>query len=62
MTPLTKEPVRFTPSQKSSSVATKTRRKLAPDDSARQLEERRKAKIAAGKVSLQDAKRSLAKV
>ena len=53
----TPKPIRFT--QKSSSAPTNTRRKVAPDDDVRQLEEKRKAKIAAAKVSLQDAKRSL---
>jgi hypothetical protein len=46
-------------SQKSSSAPTNTRRKLAPDDDVPQLEEARKAKIAAARVSLQEAKRSL---
>jgi hypothetical protein len=46
-------------SQKSSSAPTNTRRKLAPDDDVRQLEQTRKAKIAAARVSLQNAKRSL---
>jgi DNA repair exonuclease SbcCD ATPase subunit len=46
-------------SQKSRSAPTKTRRKPAPDTQVRQLEESRKAKIAAAKVSLQQAKRSL---
>jgi hypothetical protein len=46
-------------SQKFSSAPTNTRRKLAPDTQVRQLEEARKAKIAAAKVSLQEAKRSL---
>lgn len=59
MTKPTKEPARFTLSQKSSSAATNTRRKVATDHDARQLEETRKTKIAAAKVSLQDAKRSL---
>jgi hypothetical protein len=59
MTEPTKEPVRVTPSQKSSSAAKNTRRKVAPDDDVRQLEETRKAGIAAAKVSLQDAKRVL---
>jgi hypothetical protein len=55
----TGEPARFTPSQKSRSAATNTRRKVAQDDDVRQLEEMRKAKVAAARVSLQDAKRSL---
>lgn len=38
-----------------------SRRKVAPEREARQLEETRKAEIAAAKVSLQDAKRSLMK-
>ncbi len=54
-----KEPAQFTPLQKSSSAATKTRRKALLDDDPRQLQETRKAKIADTKVSLQDAKRSL---
>jgi len=49
------EPARLTLSQKS----TKTGRKVGRDDDARQLEEMRKTKIAAARVSLQDAKRSL---
>ncbi|HUE82078.1 MAG TPA: hypothetical protein VMM84_08175, partial [Pyrinomonadaceae bacterium] len=57
----TKRPVRFTPSPKSTSGGTKTRRKVAPDTNVRQLEETLKAKIAAAKVSLQEAKRSLTK-
>jgi hypothetical protein len=59
MTEATEEPARFTPSQKSSSAPTNTRRKVAPDDDVRHLEETRKARIAAAKVSLQDGKRSL---
>jgi hypothetical protein len=62
MTGLTKKPERLTPSQKSSSVpsaATNTRRKVARDTDVRQLEDTRKAGIAAVKVSLQDAKRVL---
>jgi len=58
MTKPAKEPARITPSQKSSG-ATKTRRKVAPDGDASQLEETRKAKIAEAKASLQDARRSL---
>ena len=38
---------------------TKTRRRVTPDDDARQFEDKRKAKIAAAKASLQDAKKSL---
>jgi hypothetical protein len=58
----TEEPARIDlnrASQKSSSAPINTRRKLAPVDDVRQLEEARKAKIAAAKVSLQEAKRSL---
>ncbi len=54
-----KESARFTPSQKSSSAATNTGRKVAPDKHVRQLEEKRKAGIAAAKASLQDAKKEL---
>jgi hypothetical protein len=53
----TKEPTRFTPSPKS--AATSTSRKAAPDEDERQLKDTRKANIAAARVSLQDAKRSL---
>jgi hypothetical protein len=63
MTELTEKPLRVTPSQKSGSAATNTRRKVAPETDVRQLEATRKAKlagIAAAKVSLQEAKRSLA--
>lgn len=56
---LTNKPARVMPSQKSSATATNARRKVAADDEARELAETRKAKIAAAKVSLQDAKRSL---
>jgi DNA-binding transcriptional MerR regulator len=59
MTQPTEKPSRVTPSQKSSSAPTNTRRKMSPDDEVRQLAEVRKAKMAAAKVSLQDAKRSL---
>jgi hypothetical protein len=59
MTKTTREPPQFTPSTKSSSAPTNTRRKMATDDDADQVEETRKAKIAAARVSLQDAKRSL---
>ena len=59
MTQPTKEAARFTPSQKSTSAATNTRRKVAPDTHVRQLEETRKAGIAAAKVSLQEARRVL---
>ena len=58
----TKEPDRFTSSQKpqkSGSAATNTRRKAAPDTQLRQREETRKAEIVAAKVSLQDAKKAL---
>jgi hypothetical protein len=54
-----KEPVRFTPSQKSSSAGTKTQRKLTPDADVHQLQATRKAGIAAAKVSLQEAKKEL---
>lgn len=57
---LDREPARSTPSQKSSSSVTNARRQ-APADNVRRVEEARKAKIAAAKVSLQDAKRSLTK-
>jgi hypothetical protein len=63
MTELTEKPLRVTPSQKSGSAATNTRRKVAPETDVRQLEATRKAKlagIAAAKVSLQEAKKSLA--
>lgn len=60
MTERAEEPVRVTPSQKSGSGATSTRRKAA--SGARQSEETRQARIAAAKVSLQDAKRALIKV
>jgi hypothetical protein len=53
----TGEPARS--SQKASSSPANARRKQAPDDGARQLEEARKANIADAKVSLQEAKRSL---
>jgi hypothetical protein len=59
LTAVADKPARVTSSQKSSSPATNTRRKVAPDDDARELEETRKAKLAAARVSLQDAKRSL---
>lgn len=59
MTERTKEPARLPHSQKPVSAATTTRPKAAPDNDARQLEETRQARIAAAKVSLQDAKRVL---
>jgi len=59
MTERTKEPARISHSQKPVAATTNTRQKAAPDDHARQLEETRQAKIAAAKVSLQDAKRAL---
>jgi hypothetical protein len=59
MTERTKESARLTHSQKSVGAATNTRRKAAPDGDVRQLEETRQARIAAAKVSLQDAKRVL---
>jgi hypothetical protein len=55
----TEKPARVTHSQKSVSAATNTRRKAEPDSDVRQLEETRQARIAAAKVSLQDAKRGL---
>jgi hypothetical protein len=59
MTELTEKPARVPPSQKSESAASNTRRKVAPDDDARQLATTSKARIAAAKVSLQEAKRVL---
>lgn len=56
---LTNQPTRFTSDQKSSSAVTKPGRKTAPNDNVRQFEEKRAAKIAAAKVSLTDATRSL---
>jgi hypothetical protein len=64
MTELKEKPARFTPSEKSRSAATKTRRKVAPDTDLRQVEAARKATlagIAAAKVSLQEARRALIK-
>jgi len=58
MTERTEKPARITQSQRSVSAAN-TQRKAAPDRDARQLEETRQARIAAAKVSLQDAKRVL---
>ena len=58
MTKRAEEPARVTHSQKSVSAAN-TPRKAAPDGDVRQLEETRQARIAAAKVSLQDAKRVL---
>ena len=55
----TEKPARTTLSTKSSSTHTKTLRKTGPDNEARQLEETHKANIAAARVSLQDAKKSL---
>ena len=55
----TKVPPRSTSSQKTNTVTTTARRKPAPGHDVRQLEEARKAKIAAARVALQDAKRSL---
>jgi hypothetical protein len=58
-----KEPPRLTPSpapsSKSGSASKNMPRKVAPDDGVRKLEEIRKAKIAAAKVSLWDATKSL---
>ncbi len=59
MTKRTAEPARVTQSRKSVSAATTTQRKAAPAGGVRQLEETRRAKTAAAKVSLQDAKRVL---
>lgn len=59
MTALPAIKARVTPSQKSSSAATNTRRKVAQHDQVRELEEKRKAKIAAARASLQEAKRLL---
>jgi hypothetical protein len=53
---MTELPARITPAQKSAHVATSTQRKTAPVSNVLQLEERRQAKIAAAKVSLQEAK------
>jgi hypothetical protein len=56
-----KEPTRVTPSQKSGSVAARTRQALPSVNVQKVLqgEETRRAKIAAAKVSLQEARRSL---
>jgi hypothetical protein len=59
MTDRTEVPARVTHAQKSESAATNTRRKATPDGGGRQLEQTRQARIAAAKVSLQDAKRVL---
>lgn len=59
MTERTEEPARLTHSQKSVSATTNTRRKAAADGDVRRLEATRQARIAAVKVSLQDAKRLL---
>lgn len=56
---MTGRPARVTPSSKSISAATSTQRKAKPDTDLRQVEEARKAKTVAAKVSLQDAKRAL---
>jgi hypothetical protein len=56
----TEEPARVSRSQKSGSAATKTPRKAAAAVDTRRLEETRQAKIAAAKVSVQEAKRLLA--
>jgi DNA repair exonuclease SbcCD ATPase subunit len=56
MTERTKEPARVTQSQESGRAATSTRRKAESAADVRQLEETRQAKIAAAKVSLQEAK------
>jgi hypothetical protein len=58
------EPAPVTPSRKSDGAAEKTRQKAASDDDdiqkARQLEDARRARIAAAKVSLEEAEKSLA--
>jgi hypothetical protein len=57
-----KELTRVTPSQKSGNAATKTRQGASPVGDAqkvREPEEKRRARIAAAKVSLQEANRSL---
>ncbi|MEO8436564.1 MAG: hypothetical protein ABI596_16830 [Pyrinomonadaceae bacterium] len=59
MTKTAKEPSRFTSVQKSSSVTTTARGKVAAGRDIHKPEEARKTKIAAARVSLQDAKRSL---
>jgi hypothetical protein len=53
------EPARATAPQKSVSVTTNTRRKTSPADDVRQLKETRHARMAAAKVSVQDARRLL---
>ncbi len=60
-TGIAKEPPRLKVTQKSNNAATKPQRKSVPDNNARQTEEKRKAKTAAAKVSLHDAKKSLTK-
>jgi hypothetical protein len=55
----TAEPSRVARPQKSVSTATNKRPKAAPDRNMRQREEMRQARIAAAKVSLQDARRVL---
>jgi len=64
-TELKEKPARVPPSQKtqkSGSVATNMRRQVTPDTRAPQLEATLKARIAAAKVGLQEAKRSLTEV
>ncbi len=56
-----KEPPRFTPARKSGSVASSTRTKVETDQDSRRGTEKRKANIAAAKVSLENAKKALAK-
>jgi tetratricopeptide (TPR) repeat protein len=56
MRELRKEPAQVTFSQKSGRAATSTQRKTASAGDARKLEETRQARIAAAKVSLQEAK------
>jgi hypothetical protein len=60
ITQRTELPPRMAPSQKASAPAN-SRQKVAPVDNVRQLEVARQARIAAARVSLQDAKRVLIK-
>ncbi len=55
----TRNSARVTPSKKSSTPAVNTKRKVASDSDARQLEETRKKEMAAARASLQDAKKTL---
>lgn len=59
MTGRTEEPTRVTRSQKSGSTVTNNQRRTATADEVGQLEKTRQAKMAAAKVSLQDARRVL---